>query len=420
MKILLYCLNYAPELTGIGKYMGEQAQWLAARGHEVRVIAAPPYYPAWRVGDGYRAWRYRREVLDGVTVYRAPLWVPARPGGLKRLLHLASFAVSSLPCLAAQLRWRPDVVFAVEPALMCSPAALLLASWCGSKCWLHVQDFEVDAAFALGVLRQPVLQHMATWIERAVMSRYDRVSSISHAMTERARSKGVPRARLMMLPNWASLDDPAPVPGHDFRRMLGIPGDAVIALYSGNMGNKQGLDVLASAARCLRDDATVHFILCGDGTGRAALEQACKGLARVHFLPLQPTDRFPALLAAADIHLLPQRADAADLVMPSKLTGMLASRRPVIATAAPGTELGQLVSRVGVLVPPGDGESLAHEIAALARAPQRRESLAMAGREWAEANLDREMVLKRFEDALKALVNPDAAQTAAAVSMGAD
>ena len=99
MKILIYGINYAPELTGIGKYSAELAEWLAARGHEVSVVTAPPYYPQWRVHDGYRSGRYAKEELRGVTVRRAPLWVPEKPGGAKRLIHLASFALSSLPSL---------------------------------------------------------------------------------------------------------------------------------------------------------------------------------------------------------------------------------------------------------------------------------------------------------------------------------
>ncbi len=74
MRILILTLNYLPELTGIGKYNGEMADWLAARGHKVRVVAAPPYYPQWRVSQGYSSWRYRRESLGGVDVWRCPLW----------------------------------------------------------------------------------------------------------------------------------------------------------------------------------------------------------------------------------------------------------------------------------------------------------------------------------------------------------
>lgn len=416
MKILIYCQNYAPELTGIGKYTGEQAQWLAARGHEVRVVCAPPYYPAWRVGEGYCAWRYRREMHDHVTVYRAPIWVPHKPSGLLRILHLMSFALTTLPCLAAQLRWRPDVIFAVEPTLMCSPAALLLGSATHARTWLHVQDLEVDAAFALGVLRHPLLRRLATRMEHALATRYHRVSTISHAMADALLAKGVSNSRLKLLPNWADLHEASPDAAHAFRRTLGIPADAVLALYAGNMGNKQGLEVLGDAAQALQGHQRIHVMLCGEGSGRAALRDRCAGLARVHFLPLQPQARFHAMMAAADIHLLPQRADAADLVMPSKLTGMLASRRAVIATALPDTELGRLVARVGVLVPPGDGSALAHAIATLACQPQRRAMLAAAGRAWAETHLGRDAVLSGLESALQELVSSSAAPDASAVA----
>ena len=132
MKLLIYGINFAPELTGIGKYTGEMAQWLAHAGHEVRVITAPPYYPDWKVAPGHSASRYRSESWQGVRVIRAPLWVPHQPGGLKRLLHLASFALTSLPALFAQWRWKPDVVWVVEPPLMCAPAAVAFAALRGA------------------------------------------------------------------------------------------------------------------------------------------------------------------------------------------------------------------------------------------------------------------------------------------------
>ena len=153
MKILLYGLNFAPERVGIGKYTGELASWLAARGHDVHVITAPPYFPGWRVSASYQN-RYCLQHLDGVIVRRCPLWIPRRPSGLTRLLHLASFALSSLAPLLAQLRRRPHVVFVVAPAFFCAPGALLLGRLCGRRTitWLHIQDFELDAAFELGLL----------------------------------------------------------------------------------------------------------------------------------------------------------------------------------------------------------------------------------------------------------------------------
>ncbi|WP_066737706.1 glycosyltransferase WbuB [Cupriavidus sp. D384] len=420
MKLLLYCLNYAPEITGIGKYTTEQAEWLAARGHDVRVITGPPYYPAWRVASGYSGWQYRRETLNGVRIYRTPLWVPQRPSGLKRLIHLASFAASSLPVLWSQWTWRPDVLMLVEPPLACAPAALLFGRWRQAATWLHIQDYEVDAAFALGLLKHPALKWLATRLEQGALARFDRISTISQAMLARARQKGVPPSRLVMLPNAVDLRAIRPLADHKYREMLGIAPDAVVALYSGNMGAKQGLELLAESARLLAGHRHIHFIYCGDGAGRADLADRCEGLQRVHFLPLQSARRFPALLASADIHLMPQRADAADLVLPSKLTGMLASGRPVIATAHAGTELATLVAQCGVVVPPGDAPALAHAIATLAEQPVRRGMLGAAGRAWAERHLDREAVFLDLESTLLQLVLERSRDEAAAAGIGND
>ncbi|MDM0043540.1 glycosyltransferase WbuB [Variovorax dokdonensis] len=398
MKVLLYGINFAPELTGIGKYTGEMAQWLAAQGHEVRVVTAPPYYPAWSVSPGYSARAYRHESWQGVDVHRTPLWVPAKPTGLKRLLHLISFAIASGPALLAQWRWKPDVVWMAAPAFACAPGALALARLVGAPAWIHIQDYEVDAAFQLGLLKGERLRNAVSAVERALLRRFDRVSTISGRMLDRAREKGVRAARLRALPNWVDilavrpLDRPS-----SYRAELGIATDAVVALYSGNMGAKQGLEVLADLARKLQHRPDIQFVYCGEGSGRAPLEQACQGLPNVRFLDLQPLKRLPELLGLADIHLLPQRADAADLVMPSKLTGMLSSGRAVVAGARPETELGQVVAKTGMLAVPDDAQSFAEAVQQLADQPDRRRELGLRARQWAEENLSRDAVLRQFE-----------------------
>lgn len=407
MKILLYGINFAPELTGIGKYTGEMAQWLAAAGHEVRVITAPPYYPDWLVGEGHSARRYRREVWQGVRVVRVPLWVPRQPGGLKRLLHLGSFALASLPALLAQWRWKPDVVWVVEPPLMCAPAAAAFAALRGAQSWLHVQDYEVDAAFDLGLIRGRALRRAVQAAERWLMRRFDRVSTISGRMRDRALDKGVAPERVLHFPNWVDISGIAPLTAPSpYRTELGLAEGAVVALYSGNMGNKQGLEILAELARRVRDEPRIQFVLGGSGSGKAELQARCADLPNVRFLDLQPLERLNHWLGLADVHLLPQRADAADLVMPSKLTGMLASGRAVLATAMSGTELCRVVERdaaCGLVVPPEDPAAMADALRALARDPVRRAELGASGRRYAEAALGRDAVLRRFETQLLAL-----------------
>lgn len=409
MKILLYGINYAPELTGIGKYSAELAEWLAARGHDVSVVTAPPYYPQWRVHDGYRAGRYRKETRAGVTVRRAPLWVPARPGGAKRLLHLASFALSSLPSLLRAAAGRPDLILVVEPALFCAPAAWLAARLCGARAWLHIQDYEVDAAFDLGLLKGAWLRAAVRRAERWLMRRFDRVSTISGRMLDLALYKGVEPDKAVLLPNWIDVHAIAPDRAGDLRAELGIPTDAVVALYSGNMGGKQGLETLAQVARLLEGDERLWFVFCGQGPARAPLQAQCQGLARVRFLDLQPAARLAALLNTADIHLLPQRAGAADLVMPSKLTGMLASGRPVVCGAARGTELAGVVAHCGLVTPPEDAVAMAEAVRKLAGNAQIRETLGAAARRHALDHLHVDAVLAAAEREFAAVIGAPAA-----------
>lgn len=398
MRILIYGINFAPELTGIGKYTGEMAAWLAGRGHEVRVVTAPPYYPEWRIRAGYSAWTYQihAEKEKRLRVYRCPLWVPARPSGIKRIAHLASFALSSLPVMLGQAAWRPDLVWVVEPPLFCAPAALLVARLSGAKAWLHVQDFEVDAAFKLGLLSSRGFYKLATGIECWLMGRFDRVSTISDKMLERLSRKGVKKG--ILFPNWVDTEHIFPMrEASSLRRELGLPDRSVVALYAGNMGRKQGLETVVRAARLLTDRTNLRFILCGEGAAKAELVRLAAGMPNVNFLPLQPVERLNDLLNMADIHLLPQDEGASDLVMPSKLTGMLASGRPVVANAAAGTQVAKVVQPCGKVVPPGDARAFADAIVALAEDRQAAQRLGAAGRAYAVKMWGREAVLHGFE-----------------------
>lgn len=408
MRILIYGLNYAPELTGIGKYTGEMSSWLAARGHEVHVVTAPPYYPAWSIREDYSGKLYRTEKIPGEPiVYRTPLYVPAKPTGLKRMAHLFSFMVGSLPVMLRELFWKPEIVFTVEPTFFGAPLALLVAQTAGAASWLHVQDFEVDAAFDLGLLPAKGLIHdFALGLEEFFTQAFTRVSSISHKMVERAVGKGVPIARTVLFPNWVDVDAIYPLSPdapNSFRRELGLE-DKIILLYSGNMGAKQGLELLAPLARTFEDDARVHFLFCGDGAFRPQLETLVAHLPNVTLLPLQPFARLNDLLNAADIHLLPQRAGAADLVMPSKLTGMLSSGRPVIATADEGTQVAHVVEGCGLVVPAENAPALHAAVDRLIDDEPLRQQLGAAARRYAVEHLGKEQVLEQFERDLRSLI----------------
>jgi colanic acid biosynthesis glycosyl transferase WcaI len=403
MRILLHSSYYAPELTAIAKYNAEMAVWLAQRGHDVRVVTTAPHFPAWRIHPGYSAWRYEREVIDGIPVWRCPSYIPARPNGLRRLFSILSLTLSSLPVMLRLAAWRPEVVIGVEPPLPIFAAAKIGARLAGARLWLHVQDLEVDAAFELGILRGHTARRVALAVERWLMTGCDRVSTISHRMAERLRAKGVGEDALMLLPNWCNFEPPKAPTGVGYRAELGIGQREFVALYAGNMAAKQGLETVIETARLLAHRTDVCFVLAGEGAARERLVALSADLPRVRFLPIQPAERLQELLAFADVHLLPQRAAAADLVMPSKLTGMLASGRPTVAAAADGTEIAAVIDGRGLRVPPEDPAAMAASIERLLNDRPLSQQLALAARRYAEAELDMQAVLQRLERELLAL-----------------
>jgi colanic acid biosynthesis glycosyl transferase WcaI len=402
MRILFVGLNYAPEFIGIGPYSAGLAQSLAAAGHEVTAIVGRPYYPAWQPFPGSSAgWAAASE--EGVRIVRCPHYIPAAPTGAKRLIHHASFAASALvPVLRAALSARPDVVFTVAPSLMSVPVAWLAAKLGRAKLWLHVQDFEVEAAFATGLMDAGSgLAGAARWVENRLLGLADRVSTISPQMIAKLGEKGVAPARRYELRNWAddSIVFPVELADNPYRREWDL-GARKVALYSGNIANKQGLEIVIDAARILaaRDDLT--FVICGQGPNRERLEALAAGLPNVRFADLQPSERMGDFLSLASIHLLPQLAGAADLVLPSKLANMLASARPVVATALAGTGLADEVEGCGLVVPPGDAAAMAGAIARLLDDEALAASLGQAALVRAKERWSRQAILARFGDAL--------------------
>jgi len=395
MRILICGLNFAPELIGIGKYTGELAQFLSEHGNSVRVVTTPPYYPHWKIQAGYSGWRYKKEDWNGIIVYRCPLWVPKKPSGINRIIHLFSFAISSLPVLISQIPWKPDLVYVVAPALFSAPGAILLSWISDCKTWLHIQDFELDAAFRMKLLPGiNILQPLGLFIESTVLRMFHKVSTISKRMMELLEQKKIPIGRTVLFPNWVDTSmiypvaEPSPM-----RSRFGIQEGKIVVLYSGNMGRKQGLGLLIQTARILEEDEDILFVLCGEGAARHELEVQAQDLSNIKFLPLQPTERLNELLNMADVHVLPQRSDAADLVMPSKLTGMLASGKPVITTASPDTELAIELGAIIWIVPPDNASALAEALLYFARDKAAREHQGSLGYSFVMQHWTRNRVL---------------------------
>jgi colanic acid biosynthesis glycosyl transferase WcaI len=406
MRILLIGINYSPDFMGVAKYNTELCESLASRGEEVRVITAPPYYPAWKVPETHRGLRFHSESINGIAVMRVPIYVPAVPSGIKRLLHHASFALSSAVLAFWQaISWRPNVIISIAPSLMSAPVAAFMARRVGASCWLHVQDLEVDAAFDLKLLRNQRLRKFMLFVEQKILRAFDRVSTISPQMRSRLETKGVDADKLREVRNWIDLSG---IRGGDhrtgLRSQLGFGASDIVGLYSGTMSNKQGIEVVVETARELESThPNIKFVLCGDGPHRQRLVNLAEGLTNVSFLGFQPPESFGELLRTADFHLIPQKAQAADLVLPSKLGGIFASGRAAVVMAEPDTGLAQEVAGAGLVIPPGDSSALSKAVLVLAGDAILRGNLGANARKRAIERWDKEAIINLLSAELTVL-----------------
>jgi colanic acid biosynthesis glycosyl transferase WcaI len=222
------------------------------------------------------------------------------------------------------------------------------------------------------------------------------LAGVSGRMLQRAAQKGVRAERLLSLPNWTDLNNTSQtieIDAKKFREQWMLAPGHVVALYSGSLGAKHGLDLLPRAARMLPN---VQFVICGDGVMKGQLQRETVDLPNVIHMPLQPLDHLQALLSAADIHLLPQNDGAEDLVMPSKLAGMMASGRPTVATCRQNTEIAKTLETCGTVVPPGDDEAFVAAVHELAVDETLRLEMGARARVFAEANMGRQQILRHL------------------------
>ncbi len=398
MRILIVGINYAPEPIGIGPYTAGTARALREAGHDVEVLTGKAYYPDWKIDPAFARPAYHRSVEDGVRITRCPLYVPSRDGGLKRIVHHASFAAAALPeVVRIARRFRPELVLAIAPSLVSFPVARVAARIAGAELWLHIQDFEVEAAFATGLMdSRSLLARAAAGFEAQQLAAADRITSISPQMCARLAAKGVPEDRIAQFRNWAEIEHIRPLEAPSPYRQEWNIAEPFVAFYSGNIAKKQGIGIIVEAARLLRHRRDLVFVICGEGPNRAELEREAASLGNIRLFDLQPRDRLGELLGLATLHLLPQLADAADLVLPSKLANMMASGRPVVATAAPGTGIANEIADCGISTPPGDAVAFAAAIEALLDDAEQRAQLGLAARNAAESRWSREELLGRF------------------------
>lgn len=401
-RLLVVSTNYAPELTGIGPYAAQLAEHWAASGAETHVLTGMPHYPSWRTDPAYRGvWR-AEERRAGVTVHRRRHYVPPRQSALRRAVFEASVLAHGLVTAPAL---RPDAVISQMPSLAGGVIGARLARRHRVPYIPVVQDLMGAAAAQSGIRGGDRAAELASRAERYALGAAALVGVIHESFVPRVTAYGVDPGRIRLVPNWSHVRPPSGDRAAT-RARLGWREDTPVVLHCGNMGLKQGLEVLVDAARLAPE---IRIVLMGDGNQRDALLARAAGLPNLDFLPPAGAEEFTDILAAADVLAVTQRASVLDMSVPSKLTSYFVSGRPVVASVADGGGTAQEVQRsgAGLLVAPEDPAAVLGAVRKLIESPEAADELGAHGPLYVARHLGREAGLARF-DALLTEVLQDA------------
>jgi colanic acid biosynthesis glycosyl transferase WcaI len=406
MRILIYTYNYFPEPIGIAPLVTELAEGLVKRGHEVRVVTGMPNYPQRRIYEGYRGKLYLTELTNGVAVQRSYVWVRPKPSLLDRLLLEASFVVTSF--IHALRGKRPDVIFITAPPLPVSVPSALLGWIHRTPIVLNLQDILPEAAINVGLLKNPKLIRIFEFLEQFAYRTATKLSVIAEDFVDHLITKGVPARKIVQIPNWVDVNfiHPLPKEKNAFRAEHQLT-DKFVALYSGNIALTQGLETVIEAAIRLHHIPNLAIVIVGEEQALQRLQQFCDGCGadNVTLLPLQPREKLPEMLAAADVGLVVQKHNVISFNMPSKIQVLLASGCAVVASVPANGTAAKAIEQSGggLVVPPEDPDALAAAILELYYQPEKIKMLGEKSRQYALAHYTLEQALDQYEELFAAV-----------------
>lgn len=405
-RILLISHNFSPEPIGVGKYNGEMISWLANAGYDCTVVTTFPYYPYWKVQPPYTNRWYKKEVIKypeagtSLTIYRCPSYIPETPTGAHRTIQDFSYLLSKFFVIMRMLfsRQKFDLIVTIAPPFHLAYLGLLFRKIKGGRLLYHIQDLQIEAARDLNLFKNQTLLKVLFKVERNILSGADYASTISDGMISRVKTK-VDRD-IIFFPNWVDTNAFYPLGDRAaIKEKWGYDKNDLICLYSGAAGVKQGLDHIIEAADEVRNNTGIKFIICTSGPYKEELRKKADalGLQNIAFMQLQPKEKFNEFLNMADVHLVVQKASASDLVMPSKLTTILAVGGLSVITAVKGTTLYNITTQnnFGYVIEPGDGKLLGQQIQFIKTDPA-AEQKRINARNYAQEHLNIDKVMNRF------------------------
>lgn len=343
-KITIIGINYFPEDTAIGLYTSQLAEYLNLNNIDVTVITGFPYYPAWRIHENYRSKkRFLEENINGIRVLRYKQYVPKKPTFIKRILHLLDFSLGTLFNIFKVKK--TDVILCVVPFIGSVFLGKILSKLKGAKLWVHIQDFEFDAVSDSNLIENKTNSNFIFkalfWVEKKLLKSADFLSTISTSMILKLKNKvNTETNNKKLLPNWvdANFIKPDNYKTHQF-----LSSTKFKILYSGNIGEKQDWNFFIDFVKKLEPINDIEIIVVGNGSKRIWLEENLLDFDNIYFYSPVDYSELSNLLCSADLHVLFQKNNVIDTVMPSKILAMMSSEKPSLITGNLKSEVSSII-----------------------------------------------------------------------------
>lgn len=397
---------YYPEDTAIGLYTTQFSRFLVNKGYTVKIITGFPNYPQWIIHKNYMDYpSFFSETIEGIEVFRYKQYIPKTVTFKGRVLMMLSLFYGTLVNLRKVKH--SDLVICIVPFTLSIVSAWLLSKIRKAKLWVHIQDFEFDLALESGVIggnnpAHTIFKSSVLGFERFLLNRATLVSSISLSMLSKINEKSK-HDNPYFFPNWVSSEkiNPEASKKHPL-----INSNKFTLLYSGNIGEKQNWDFLYDLCLVINPDENIEIAIVGDGGFKNKLIEKLKGFAFVQYYEPVPYDELNDLLCSADVHFLFQKTEVLDTLMPSKILGMMASKKPSIISGNKNSEVLNVInqSQGGFYFSENDILPVYQTILELKNNPALGEKMGLKARNYILEKFNAEKILADFEAKITTLI----------------
>ncbi len=397
-EITLIGVNFYPEDTAIGLYSTQMADYFEKQGHGINIITGFPYYPQWSIREEYCSKpKYLKEKKGNINILRYKQYVPIKPTFFKRVIHLLDFTFGSF--FNIRKIKQTDIIIVVVPFTSAILLGWLLKRRTKAKLWVHIQDFEFDAALQTDgsntVIKgvKKTVFNLLFAIEEYLFSKADVASTISYTMLEKLKTKS--KGKIEYFPNWVDVNKINPK-NHSIHPYL--TSSKYKILYSGNIGEKQDWNLFMNMLDSFTNEE-IEIVVVGDGAKKEWLVNRIKKYTFVKYFPPVPFDELSDLLCSADLHILFQKQSVVDTVMPSKLLGMMASSKPSLVTGNINSEVRKVLteSNGGIYKYDISAESIVFEIKKLFKDRNAKSGIGCNARKYVVEKYAKDNILSKIE-----------------------